>query len=1051
MDGAGVVQYVNQAWSESCSFQDIIPWCTTKVGENLLNGICREATHGYSFSASVSETAKRILAGEQDHAEVKIRSTEGIIDEPVHIRLIALPLQPVCLLLAIQNSNQTLAINANAFQTNREFQAKPGIDDYPEVLAIKDGSVELDSQQLAGLEVAASRRLNLAEQEHISRDASATQLRRRWDELAAIHQITTASVTSTSSDELIARTTNIIAGMLYPDNIGVLLVDKDEGVLRVHPSYWGVQPGLYKTILPIGSGSICGIVAASGESMLLRDVDDHTHYFRAVEQMRSEACVPLKIGEKVIGVLNAECAQVNRFLDADLRLLESVAGQLASGIGRLRTEQHERKQRLIAESLIELTAVINSRLNTTEILDTILEQVIKLVPYDAANIMLFENGQAQIVRQRGYERFGISEWIQNIVLEVSNNQKIVDIIQTGQPVLTVDTRKSKSWLRYPELDWVNSQICLPIIKNGSVVGIINLDHSVPGFFTTEYIDYLRAFADHTAIALNNSALFEDSQRRLGELEAVNKISSALRTARTMDEMLPRLLAEALDALGTDAGSITLYHPETGSLRAAVTSGWFKQLDSRDALEGEGIAWHVFKTGKPYSSEDFSVDALTFSISRPMIPPGWGGVGIPIQTTAEIVGVLFAAVEQPRRIKESEVRLLNTLSEIAGNAIHRSRLHKQTEQRLNRLMALRSVDAAISSSLDLRFTLSVLLDRVISHLDVDAADVHLFNPITQLLEYASGQGFRSTAITKSRLRLGEGTVGKSALERRSVIVQSILEANPGFVRATLLASEGFSSYACVPLIAKGQIKGVMEVFTRTYLDPDPEWIDFLETLGGQAAIAIDNSNLFNQLQKSNLELTLAYDTTLEGWARALELRDRETEGHSRRVTEMTMALARAMCLDESELVHIRRGALLHDIGKMGIPDKILSKKGPLSEPEWEIMRQHPVLAYEWLSPIAHLKHALSIPYCHHEKWDGSGYPRGLAGGQIPLAARIFAIVDVWDALLSDRPYRPAWPVEKVRQYLADQTGIHFDPQIVEHFLTIWQPDTGPEERFSTCGP
>ncbi|MEW5952901.1 MAG: HD domain-containing phosphohydrolase [Bacillota bacterium] len=187
--------------------------------------------------------------------------------------------------------------------------------------------------------------------------------------------------------------------------------------------------------------------------------------------------------------------------------------------------------------------------------------------------------------------------------------------------------------------------------------------------------------------------------------------------------------------------------------------------------------------------------------------------------------------------------------------------------------------------------------------------------------------------------------------------------------------------------------------------------------------------------SNIELTLAYDATIEGWSRALDLRDKETDGHSRRVTDTTILLARAAGMSEAELAHVRRGALLHDIGKMGLPDRILLKPGPLTEGEWEIMRRHPSYAYDLLSPIAYLRPALDIPYCHHEKWDGSGYPRGLKGERIPLSARIFAIVDVWDALTSERPYRPAWNEEKVNDYLREQSGKHFDPLVAELFMKM----------------
>ena len=207
------------------------------------------------------------------------------------------------------------------------------------------------------------------------------------------------------------------------------------------------------------------------------------------------------------------------------------------------------------------------------------------------------------------------------------------------------------------------------------------------------------------------------------------------------------------------------------------------------------------------------------------------------------------------------------------------------------------------------------------------------------------------------------------------------------------------------------------------------------LAEQAIIAIDNAQLFENLQRSNQELSLAYDTTLEGWGKALELRDKETQGHTRRVTNLTLELARQMNIPEADLLQIRRGTLLHDIGKMGVSDNILHKDGPLTEEEQFEMRKHPQYAYDMLYPIAYLRPALDIAYCHHEWWDGSGYPRGLKGEEIPLSARIFAIIDVWDALLSDRPYRKAWPHEKVMEYIRDLSGKQFDPQVVDMFFRM----------------
>jgi len=365
---------------------------------------------------------------------------------------------------------------------------------------------------------------------------------------------------------------------------------------------------------------------------------------------------------------------------------------------------------------------------------------------------------------------------------------------------------------------------------------------------------------------------------------------------------------------------------------------------------------------------------------------------------------------------------------------RALAQEQARSRLEHLAALHEIDLVISASLDLRVTLAQLIDHVAEQFHVDAADVLLLNRHTQTLEYAAGRGFRTGGIKGSRLKLGEGIAGIAALERRSIRIPDLLDPASGFVRAPLLEGEGFVAYYAVPLMAKGRVQGVLEALHRSALSLDEEQLGFLEALSSQAAIAIDNATLFEDLQRSHSAITLAYDATLEGWAHALDLRDRVTERHTERVTGMTVRLARALGMGEEELVHLRRGSLLHDIGKIGIPDTILRKAGPLTPQEWETMRRHPRLAFEMLQPIAYLRPALDIPYCHHEHWDGTGYPRGLKGEQIPLAARIFALADVWDALhAADRPYRAALSREETCAQIRSLAGTHLDPAVVEAFL------------------
>jgi len=373
--------------------------------------------------------------------------------------------------------------------------------------------------------------------------------------------------------------------------------------------------------------------------------------------------------------------------------------------------------------------------------------------------------------------------------------------------------------------------------------------------------------------------------------------------------------------------------------------------------------------------------------------------------------------------------------VAREITQRKRAEAQIALQVQRAGALRNIDQAITASLDLPFTLDVVLTHVTAALGVDAACVLLLGAHAPTLEYAAGRGFHTAAVTRTSLRLGEGYAGRAALERTVVSVRDLSQVKGPVIPFSLLEKEAFAAYYGVPLVAKGEVKGVLEIFHRSPLDPDPEWLQFLDTVANDAAIAIDNAALFDDLQHLNRELVLAYDATLEGWGRALELRDEETEGHTQRVTELTLRLARAMQVPEADLVHIRRGSFLHDIGKIGIPDRILLKPEPLTEEEWQVMRLHPVYAFRILQPIRYLRPALDIPYCHHERWDGQGYPRGLKGEQIPLPARIFSVVDVWDALTSDRRYHSEWSEESARDHLRAGAGSQFDPAAVEAFLRL----------------
>lgn|GEM_PF-2711827 len=357
---------------------------------------------------------------------------------------------------------------------------------------------------------------------------------------------------------------------------------------------------------------------------------------------------------------------------------------------------------------------------------------------------------------------------------------------------------------------------------------------------------------------------------------------------------------------------------------------------------------------------------------------------------------------------------------------------EAQRQLQRLRVIHNFETRLITTIEVEGIIQALLDQAISQLEAVAANVWLYEPNTQMLRHMAGRGFAIPPVARSLLHLGEGYPGRAALEGQIIKSVRPLSEWPDAPHS-IPHYDGSLVYYGIPLLARDQLRGVLELFTRHSWEVDPEYLHFLDTLARQAAMALDNAQLFRDLQQAHQELIAAYDATLESWVRTLDLRDHETEGHTQRVASMTVSLARLMGFEEPALTHVRRGALLHDIGKIAIPDSILLKPGPLTEEEQRIMRKHPEYAYELLSRYAFLRPALDIPYCHHERWDGTGYPRALKGEAIPLAARIFAVVDVWDALRSDRPYRAALSWEEAYALIKGQSGTHFDPAVVKVFL------------------
>ncbi len=699
------------------------------------------------------------------------------------------------------------------------------------------------------------------------------------------------------------------------------------------------------------------------------------------------------------------------------------------------TDITERKQ---AEDLIRvqhnLALGLNAAPGLEEGLHLCVEAAIEVSGMDCGGIYLVDekSGELDLVFHTGLP----PDFIRS-ASHYDADSANVQLVMAGKPIYTQYQQLGVPLDNAHQREHLLAIAVIPIYHGNRVIGCLNVASHILEDVPVYARSALSAIVAQIGDSLARLRAEEKLQRQHDELRRLYRASEALITSDTPDpENLAESIVEAvLDEFGKSNCSLLLIDDHSAKPRLnriAVAGPNADEVSKGElSLDSSGLVPKAIRLGQIINIPDVSED--------PDYIPNWEAarseLAVPLKVGDKVIGVIDVQSAKPGEFSEDDERLMSIFAERAALALENAHLYQQTQERLRRLSALRSIDMAITGTVDLRLTLRILLEEVTKQLQVDAADVLLYNSHIQTLEYAAGRGFQTTALQHTNLRLGDGYAGKAALERRTIHVANVVKAEDGLKKAPLLPNENFVTYYGVPLISKGEIKGVLEIFHRVPLDPSPDWLDFLETLAGQAAIAIDNATMFDGLQRSNIELVRAYDATLEGWVQALDMRDKETEDHTRRVTELTMKMAQTMGINGDKLLHVSRGALLHDIGKMSIPDSILLKPGKLTDDEWEIMRMHPVYAQRFLSQIDYLRPALEIPYCHHEKWDGTGYPRGLKGEQIPLAARIFAVVDVWDALSSDRPYRDAWPREKVQAHIREQSGQHFDPRVVEAFFEI----------------
>jgi PAS domain S-box-containing protein len=522
------------------------------------------------------------------------------------------------------------------------------------------------------------------------------------------------------------------------------------------------------------------------------------------------------------------------------------------------------------------------------------------------------------------------------------------------------------------------------------------------------------------------------RQREHELTSVLDLAQALRQVHQREAIYETVQQYLLNAIGAQGASMAILDDEMQELVYAPSSGIFRIQSGIRIKFGIGAAGWVINNKKVYLNNSVLSDPgptlikLTGGATALMIAP--------MIIDDHVIGMIEAGAFRPW--SEDDVRIFTAMTEIAAYAIHRELLSEQKEGQLKRLNTLREIDRMITGNFDPQNIMAFLLNQIVNQTDVDAADILLSSEGSSAIDYGHGIGFYQPKLRESLAVIHPGPAEAVMINNEPIFIANIGQSSRWSSFFQLFKAEKFESYFAVPLRAKGQTLGALQVYKRGLIRKDAEWLEFIQALAQQTAIAIENAQLIDKLQKANREMMFAYDRTIEGWAKALEIRDHITGEHSQKVMQWTMTMAQAMGIRKSEeLTHIKRGALLHDIGKMGISDAVLQKPGKLSDEEWVEMRKHPQYAFDLLYPIEFLRPALEIPLYHHERWDGSGYPKGLKGKEIPLSARIFTVIDVYNAITTERPYGKPWPRAKAIAYIVENSGVLFDPEVVQVFLRM----------------
>jgi len=881
-------------------------------------------------------------------------------------------------------------------------------------------------------------------------------------------------------DELLDRILDMTREVFGFDACALLLLDEDTQTLEIHRAR-GYDTQVVRSFRARAGEGVTGRALQSREPVVVHDVGHTDGYVAGVSGAVAEVAVPLCLDSRVLGVLDAESTRPLELSSEDLSLLTSFASHAATVVNNARlhadlaarTAALDRKleqQRLI----VQASEVMLASLSCDEVLTEILSLAKRALRFETCAVLLLEEDleHLQLHAAHGYR----DDWRE---LRIAVGQGITGrAVRTGEPVLVSDVTEDPDYIQ--GVSGGRSELAVPLRIRDRTLGVLDVEATAPGAFRPEDVDTLSLFAHFAAVSLRNAAQVERIEAHKRTLEQqlkrqtlVQRAGEAVRSTLREEELLRQILGLAREALEFSTCAALLLDPrgETLQMRAAV--GYGRDVSQVVVPAGEGITGRALAKGEPVLVTDVRQD--------PHYIEGMTGgrceMVAPLQVAGEIIGVLdaeadavgafdtedlalfqifasdvavavrnarqFAELERANRTLEEHVAEIERMNaELSDYADRISQTNEDLEKRVRELGTIYQASQTITASLDLDQTLQSIVDMTKTIINASSSAIRLLDDESDDLRSRSAASPAPATGVPAEAAAGGGP--RPATPRDGSGDLAVGVAQPGAVResppppdaagsadaadtADTAGAAGAGTQLQTPLRIGNRTIGVFELGRDEGAFSEEEK-RMLQTLASQAAIAIENSRLFERTQHT-------YYETIRALAEALEARDAYTRGHSERVTNYALAIADTLALPADERRIIEHAGLLHDIGKIGISDSILHKTSQLSAADRKIIESHPLFGDTILGPIKFLHHVQAIVKHHHERYDGTGYPDGLVGEQIPLSARIVCVADSYDAMTSDRPYRRALTRGEAVAELQRNKRRQFDPHLVDVFVDL----------------